>query len=929
MFNCSGCLLRACRCLLPDLSPAESCRLLGQSRRHFSSTPSVLSTLRQLSKGHHRKVYVETLRQLQKSGAKYPESSRRNKSRERPADLRNLQAIDNNEKHLAVDPDQYALQQAAAREVEWINDPLRLAQRVLTLLRDDGPSSPYAFNKALELVRASEKRSTVSGRPQGTIDNVVSWNHLIDWCMENGTPRQALKLFNEMKKRGHKPDAHSYTIMLKGFAANVDKPNSTTGAMTVYQSIRAANSEVKQNTTHLNAAANVFARAGDMDSLWLILGQARDRGPGSPDSFTYTIVLNALQKDLIKKTAQVLVKDHGASVEKIFDTAIADGRRVWLDVVRKWQDAEISVDEPLVCAMGRLLLMSKKATDVLDVFKLVQQTMKLTIPSVPVPQGPDQKKQSGEQDPADEEALVVFEHGPGEAGQGRRPAPIEGPAKALFATPRNNALSMLLEAATVTMKIHWGKAYWELLTDPNGPYAIVPDSQNVIAYLRLLRVSRSSKTAAEVLQRDWPAAVREKLYTRGNFVIAMSTCVRDKNNPNVFDNASQIVEIMEQQAVEKKEATLVREEQEEKGEGEDEAVNSSRKHTPPRREPEEFAGEALDVDPKVMTMYLNLAIWTTRGINPRLSLRKQADGDLNFERDPNKNNAFRALKRLEDLSEKVLRMLKARLAELDLQAQERQGQARWNKRKPRKTWFVDYSRTRERLEDLAGLLRAMVGAYDRILVVDFKLQEGGNGPLDGAWLEEVRLNKAKFNAWLSKIDVKTRMDMGLTKAGLKKEYDPAVFEDGDDSDEDSPDLSYGKVDGDGRLIQQEQQQQQRIDSNHALGLGRTPGAAKLHNAVSKHVKTIQTQRENARDWLSRRQRQEKEKARRHDRTARLYPNDRRGRRSNDHDDDHPRTGRQPPQGHRPGWGGGYERMAERMGLGETSGMVDLQRRSSW
>ncbi|RMZ81498.1 hypothetical protein DV738_g2293, partial [Chaetothyriales sp. CBS 135597] len=903
MFNCSGCLLRACRCLLPDFTPAQSSYRLAQSssRRPFSSTPSAHSTLRQLSKGHHRRVYVDTLRELEKKGAKYPESTKRNKARERPADLRNLKAIDNNERHLAVDPDRYALQQAAAKEVEWINDPLRLAERVLTLLRDDGPSGPHAFNKALELVRASEKRSTVSGRPQGVIDNVVSWNHLIDWCMEKGTPRDAFKLFNEMKKRGHKPDAHSYTIMLKGFAANVDKPNSTTGAMTVYQSIRAANSEVKQNTTHLNAAANVFARAGDMDSLWLILGQARDRGPGSPDSVTYTIVLNALQKDLIKKTAQVLVKDHDASVEKIFDTAIEDGRRVWLDVVRKWQDAEISVDQPLVCAMGRLLLMSKKVRDVMDVFKLVQQTMKISIPSAPVPH----TNRSGEQDPADEEALVVFEDGPREEGQGRRPAPIQGPAKALFATPGNNTLSMLLEAATVTKKIHWGKAYWELLTDSEGPYAIVPDSQNVIAYLRLLRVSRSSKAAAEVLQRDWPVAVREKLYTRGNFVIAMSTCVRDKNNPNVFENASQIVEIMEQQAGEKKEAAL---------------------HIPPRREPEKFQGEALDVDPKVMTMYLNLAIWTTRGINPRLSLRKQDDGDLNFERDPSKNNTFRALKRLEDLSEKVLRMLKARLAELDLQAQERQDHARRNKRNPRKTWFVDYTRTRERLEDLAGLLRAMIGAYDRILVVDFKLQEGGNGPLDGAWLEEVRLNKAKFNAWLSKIDIQTRMGMGLTKAGLRKEYDPAEDDAEDGGGEFSlppPDLSYGRVDRQGRLIQPEEQ---HIDSNHALGLGRTPGAAKLHNAVSKHVKTIQTQRENARDWLSRRQRREKEKARRSDRATRLYPNERRRQPGNSGSSNYDDQGHQ--QGHRPGWGGGYEKMAERMGLEETSGMVDLQSRQS-
>ncbi|RMZ83343.1 hypothetical protein DV737_g1671, partial [Chaetothyriales sp. CBS 132003] len=847
------------------LGPASGGRE-GKTRKQSSST-----------------VYVETLRELAKSGAKYPESSRRNKARERPTDLRNRKAIENNQKHLAVDPETYALQQAAAKEVEWINDPLRLSNRVLTLLRDDGPTDPYAFNRALELVRASEKRSIVSGRPQGAINNVVSWNHLMDWCMENKRPREAVKVFNEMKKRGHKPDAHSYTIMLRGFAANTDKPNCTTGAMTIYQSIRAANSDVKQNSTHLNAAANVFARAGDMDSLWLILGQARDRGPGSPDSVTYTIVLNALQKDLIKKTAQVLVKDEDASVVKIFDTAVEDGRKVWLDVVRKWQDAEISVDEPLVCAMGRLLLMSKKAKDVMDVFRLVQQTMKISIPSAPVVGPRDNEKNANEQaDSADQEALFVFEQRPGERDQGRLPTTVEGPAKALFATPGNNTLSMLIEAATVAKKVHWGKAYWELLTDADGAYAITPDSQNVVAYLRLLRVSRSSKAVVQVLQRDWPAHVRQRLYTRGNFVIAMSTCVRDKNNPSVFENASGIA----------------------------------------------FAGEALDADPKVMTMYLNLAMWTTRGINSRLSLQKQDDGDLNFERDANKNNTFRALRRLEGMSSNVLRMFKARLAELEVQSRsprERIGL----KKKAGTSWFVDYTRTQERLEDLVGLLRAMVGAYDRILVVDSKLQERGNGPLDGAWLAEVRLNKAKFNAWLSKIDAKTKKDMGLTKAGLKSEYDPAARDsDGDDDLSSSslsssslppPDLSYGRVDQEGRLVEQDEV----IDESHALGLARTPGAAKLHNAVSKQVKMIKTQRQNAKDWLSRRQRQEKEKVRRQDRATRLYPD---AKRRNAHSDRGVRQANfEQEQRHRPGWGGGYDRMAERMGLEETSGMVDVHR----
>ena len=123
---------------------------------------------------------------------------------------------------------------------------------------------------------------------------------------------------------------------------------------------------------------------------------------------------------------------------------------------------------------------------------------------------------------------------------------LEGPAKALYATPGPNALSMIIEAATITKQVHLGKAYWDLVVNPGKSFTVQPDVQNISAYLRLLRISRSSKIALDVLRYDWPEEMKDKLYTRGNFVIAMSTCVRDKNNPNVFKMADRILDIMQE-----------------------------------------------------------------------------------------------------------------------------------------------------------------------------------------------------------------------------------------------------------------------------------------------------------------------------------------------------------------------------------------------
>ena len=184
---------------------------------------------------------------------------------------------------------------------------------------------------------------------------------------------------------------------------NVKKPNAVKDAMKIYDSISAFNSEVQPNTVHLNAAANVAARGGDMDSLWALLGRAKERGAGSPDVTTYTIILNAIQRDIVKRTAELLSRDKDADISEVFKSAISDGRKVWADVVMKWRDAEINVDEQLVCAMGRLLLMSKVQKDVMDVFMLVQQTMNIRVPRVTLEtKSEDAQAFDAEADPDDE-----------------------------------------------------------------------------------------------------------------------------------------------------------------------------------------------------------------------------------------------------------------------------------------------------------------------------------------------------------------------------------------------------------------------------------------------------------------------------------------------------------------------------------------------
>src|SRR2546423_11074543 len=164
-----------------------------------------------------------------------------------------------------------------------------------------------------------------------------------------------------MKKRGHKPDAHTYTIMLRGFAANARKPQAAQNALAVYNSMFAPNSAVTPNIIHTNAVINVCARCKDMDALWSIAGRLPERGTGAPDKWTFTTILNALAGNAQMRASQVQQgrrdKDDGEVDEQVrnaFDEAVADGRKLWGDVVERWRRGDLMVDQPLVCAMGRL-----------------------------------------------------------------------------------------------------------------------------------------------------------------------------------------------------------------------------------------------------------------------------------------------------------------------------------------------------------------------------------------------------------------------------------------------------------------------------------------------------------------------------------------------------------------------------------------------
>jgi pentatricopeptide repeat protein len=413
-------------------------------------------------------------------------------------------------------------------ELRYLKDPLKLSEHVKYTLKCEKPE------KALDLCRLASK----------TMSCVVSWNAVIDYLMKKWKVNEALKVYNEMKKRAQFPDAYTYMMVLRGLGYKRQgthdtpvKEENVSKAISIYTSMNAPTSRVKPNIFHTNATLNVCALALDMDALWSVAGQIPPKGPNAADRMTYTIILNAIRHSAYGKNPA------GAPLEQIAarrQKAVDEGRRVWMDVIRKWRAGEVAIDEDLVASMGRLLLTSKRIEDWDNVLDLVQQTMNIErliapvgspdrhtehVPQVDIPEAP----KAGEED-ADEEGYtntsaakafkVVKPSQPEHAtSKGTRPL--------VWAEPGPQVLSLLVDACQQMRIPRVASSYWELLTTASQR-SVEPDLENFDRQLRLFASNRASAKAAKLLREDLPAAGIEP--KNSTFRIAMSACQRDMKN---------------------------------------------------------------------------------------------------------------------------------------------------------------------------------------------------------------------------------------------------------------------------------------------------------------------------------------------------------------------------------------------------------------
>jgi hypothetical protein len=370
--------------------------------------------------------------------------------------------------------------------------------------------------------------------------------------------------------------------MLKGFSAAPMSLALVKTAAAVYRSIASPNSGVKLDIIHTNAMLTVCHRHGDMDRLWKIAGELPEEGHGAADATTYTIILTAVQF-AARRDIQSMSPDQ---IEKILERksqAITEGKRIWADVIYRWKNQTLEIDNDLVNGMASLLLDGASDIDCYNVMELYKQTMGIPIlqkrptenskttrrritheenQSIEVSES---KRQQAMEDvpfvdennqpleatkPAEEDEQFVEEVAKVEEEPEEEESfedlfkPVVPEVEELaFLRPNSKELTLLLDACfTMTQGTEGGLAYWKHLTMDDTHYRIKPDTFTYIQYFRLLRISRSSKISVKTMKEQM---VPSGQATGTAFHVALSVCRRDRRNHSMLLHANELISLMD------------------------------------------------------------------------------------------------------------------------------------------------------------------------------------------------------------------------------------------------------------------------------------------------------------------------------------------------------------------------------------------------
>ncbi|KAI1974370.1 hypothetical protein LOZ51_000325 [Ophidiomyces ophidiicola] len=447
-------------------------------------------------------------------------------------------------RHLANKDQTYSMKRELGRLGP---DRVALLKRVQSLL------DKKDIVKALELTRLAQLKG---------INAEASWNAVIQKEFEESTAIDALKLYNDMKKRGFKPNKYTYSIILKGIASHPLTKGVKLG-MALLESIPPQ----MYSIIHTNAMLTVCVAHNDMTALWEIVSNLPTTGSHAADARTYSTILVAIRHEAEKAVEKLDEKSQAATILARRSDAIKDGKRIWLEVLDRWGKGQLVVDQGLVYQMGRLLLFGGLRRDYFDILALYEQTMQIKRPKSMMALIDDttnildkRRKWELEQEAlTDENNAYKMENDGGYEATDKIFSEMKLKSAAgsepVYPLPTDFDLHLILRACEgFRGGASIGEEYWTLLTSPQHEAHIEPSSPSLHSLLSLRKENRASAASLSLITSE----IIPKGFAFGKtFHVAMGACNRDHLNPNVLNTASSLLRLLSEIGTTSSPATII------------------------------------------------------------------------------------------------------------------------------------------------------------------------------------------------------------------------------------------------------------------------------------------------------------------------------------------------------------------------------------
>ncbi|KAE9567645.1 Pentatricopeptide repeat-containing protein 2 [Colletotrichum fructicola] len=416
--------------------------------------------------------------------------------------MRKLNAAPQEQEVLAKSQRERRVKRVVEKELAYSEDRWKIAQQVQAMLKTD------RYEEAVLLVKEASKRD----------DCAVAWNHVLDYeLVTRKSPANAWKLFNDMKKRGQKPNEQTYTIMFRGFA-NVPHPEAgVKRAVQLYRTLL-QDTRVKANQIHLNAVLQACGRGKDVDSMFAILDSADPKAGRGADTRTYTTILNSLRFSIMSKSSHDVggTREPAGTQQSETLKVVDQCKRIWEEVMREWRAGRLTMDEELVLAMARILPekeLMQHLHDTMGIPNLEDANVKRDWRGVI-------NEDNGNRDIA--------------AVSNKRSQDDQDRDGVKLAVPGPKTLSLLISSRATQRQPRLATDYWNLFVHH---YGLKPDAGNFELYMSQLERRGASALAMNILSEMPQAQFTSSLVHQ-----ALQACLRDNMNPNAFTIATGIID---------------------------------------------------------------------------------------------------------------------------------------------------------------------------------------------------------------------------------------------------------------------------------------------------------------------------------------------------------------------------------------------------